>query len=49
MSFFTGQIVRHKGERKVVKRVYYDMLHRYTVEFVDLTKCIDMKDIEIDG
>jgi len=49
MYLSTGQIVRHKGERKVVKYVYRDRQGIYTVEFVDRTKCTDMKEIEIDG
>ncbi len=48
MDLKLGQIVRHKGERKVVRRVYRDR-GVLTVEFVDMSKCMDMKDIELDG
>jgi hypothetical protein len=49
MKLLTGQIIRHKGERKVVRQVYKDNQGKIVIEFVDRTKCSDMKDIEIDG
>jgi len=49
MELKTGQIIRHKGERKVVKYAYKDRLGVFTIEFVDRTKCTNMKDIELDG
>jgi len=45
----TGQIIRYKGERKVVRQVYRDNQGRIVIEFVDRIKCTDMKDIELDG
>lgn len=48
MHLETGKIVRHKGERKVVLRCYRDSHGMYTIEFVDRTKCTDMKDLELD-
>jgi hypothetical protein len=45
----TGKIVRHKGERKVVRQCYTDKYGKFTIEFVDRTKCTDMKELELDG
>lgn len=44
-----GQIVRHKGERKVVRRTYTDENGIFTIEFVDRSVCRDIKEIELDG
>jgi hypothetical protein len=44
-----GQIVRHKGERKVIKTAFNDKFGRFTVQFLDNTLCTDMKDLEVDG
>jgi hypothetical protein len=49
MQFYAGQIVRHKGERKVVKNWYYNNEHNIVVVFLDNSKCANMKDLEIDG
>jgi hypothetical protein len=44
-----GQIVRHKGERKVIKTCLKDRLDRFTIQFLDNSVCTDMKDLEVDG
>jgi len=48
-EYYTGRIVRHKGERKVIKRAYRNKNGIFTIEFIDLTKCTDLKDLELDG
>ena len=48
-KLYTGQIVRHMGERKVVRRVYMNLLHQVVIEFVDRSISIDYKNIELDG
>jgi hypothetical protein len=45
----TGQIVRHKGERKAIKTCFQDRFGRFTVQFLDNSVCTDMKDLELDG
>lgn len=44
-----GKIVRHKGERKVIKKTYRDHKGLFVVEFVDNSKCFNLQDIELDG
>lgn len=48
-GFYSGRIVRHKGERKVIRRVMKDNHGELVIEFVDLSKCNNMRDIELDG
>ena len=48
-TLYPGRIVRHCGERKVVRKVYLNPLHQTVIEFVDRTVSIDYKDIEFDG
>lgn len=45
----TGRIVRHKGNRKVIKTWYYNTEHNIVIVFLDETKCAGMKDLELDG
>lgn len=49
MELKTGQIVRHKGERKVIRRTYRNSYREFVIEFVDRTTCINLKDLELDG
>jgi len=49
MDLKTGQIIRHKGERKVVRRVYRDNYDDVIIEFVDRSISKNYKDIEYDG
>jgi hypothetical protein len=44
-----GQIVRHKGEIKVIKTAFKDRFDRFTIQFLDNSVCTDMKDVELDG
>lgn len=48
-ELYRGRIVRHKGERKVIKNSYRDHKGIFVVEFVDNSKCFDVRDIELDG
>lgn len=48
-QFYIGRIVRHKGERKVIAKSSIDANNIITIIFVDGTKCVDIKDIELDG
>jgi hypothetical protein len=45
----TGQIVRHKGERKVIKTCFKNRFGIFTIQFLDNSICTDMKEIELDG
>lgn len=47
--FYTGRIVRHKGERKVIKYAGLDNENNILITFLDNTRCTDLKDIELDG
>jgi hypothetical protein len=49
MKLVTGQIVRHRGERKVVRRVYRDYMGDVIIEFVDMSKSINYADMDLDG
>ena len=49
MKLSPGQIIRHKGVRKVVRRIWRDERGDVIVEFVDRTKSINYQDIEEDG
>lgn len=49
MVITTGMIIRHKGERKVIRQVYRDKNGCVIIEFVDMSKSIDYQDIEFDG
>jgi len=48
-DLYVGKIVRHCGERKVVRRWFYDNEKKLIIEFVDMTRCKDMRDIELNG
>jgi hypothetical protein len=49
MKLSSGQIIRHKGERKVIRRVWRDEHGDVIIEFLDRTKSINYQDMEEDG
>jgi hypothetical protein len=49
MQLVVGQIVRHKGERKVVRQVYRNKYGEIIIQFVDRTESKNYQDIELDG
>jgi hypothetical protein len=49
MKLLTGQIIRHKGERKVVRQVYKNRYGEVIIQFVDRTESKNYQDIELDG
>lgn len=44
-----GMIIRHKGDRKVVRNWWRDKYGDLIIEFVDRTRSINYSDIEWDG
>jgi hypothetical protein len=48
-ELYVGMIIRHKGERKVVKRFYRASNGDFIIEFVDLSVSKNYSDIEWDG
>jgi len=48
-TLYVGKIIRHRGERKVVRQVYQNPLHQTVIEFVDRSISINYEGIEFDG
>lgn len=48
-EYYTGRIVRHRGERKVIQKASINNMGSVFIKFVDGTKCDSLRDIELDG
>jgi hypothetical protein len=48
-EYYTGRIIRHNGERKVIARAFINNLEETCIVFVDGKKCFNLKEIELDG
>jgi hypothetical protein len=48
-NIYVGMIIRHKGERKVVKSFYRDYRNDFIIQFVDLSISKNYEDIDWDG
>lgn len=50
-EYYTGRIIRHNGERKVIARSFLDIkdIENSYIIFVDGKKCTNLEEIELDG